>query len=95
MANELLTIRLNSVNEILTLQEEKVVKVRVGFELKYCNKINVCGARTVSAVGGQNLTHCFDPQHRGMLVVWIMANQHDDCVDPDGMRKLPRSVSSF
>lgn len=59
MANELLTIRLKSVNEILTLQEEKVVeKVRVGFEFEYCDEINVCGARTVSAVGGQQLTYC-------------------------------------
>lgn len=38
MANELLTIRLKSVNEILTLQEEKVVeKVRVGFEFENCD----------------------------------------------------------
>lgn len=89
MANELLTIRLNSVNEILTLQEQKVVeKVRVGFEFKYCKKINVCGARAVSCCRRSK------PHTLSLLVVWIMANQHD-CVDLDRKRKLPRSVSSF
>lgn len=55
----------------------------------------VPGQYQLEEVNSSHIVSSFDPQQRGMLVVWIMSNQHDDCVDLDRMRKLLRSVSSF